>query len=189
MVRAQAQRRLSRQAWAEAALDAIADGGLAAVAVEPLAVRLGTTKGSFYWHYRDREGLLDEALSLWEERHTEAIIAELEQLPDPAERLRRLFHGAFRHPGTGSVDAALAADADHPLVAAAVRRVTERRLRFLTETFSALGAARGRARIQALAAYTAYLGLFQLRRTAPEAVPAGAALDAYLRRLLAMLQR
>jgi Bacterial regulatory proteins, tetR family len=33
-----------------AALAAIAKGGLAAVAVEPLAARLGATKGSFYWH-------------------------------------------------------------------------------------------------------------------------------------------
>ena len=37
--------RLSRDRWIEAALDALADGGLAAVAVEPLAARLGVTEG------------------------------------------------------------------------------------------------------------------------------------------------
>jgi hypothetical protein len=42
-----AKSRLSRERWIEAALDALADGGVAAVAVEPLAARLGVTKGSF----------------------------------------------------------------------------------------------------------------------------------------------
>lgn len=64
----------------------------------------------------------------------------------------------------------------------------ERRLGFLSETLGSLRAARGRAGIHALAAYTADLGLFQLRRTVPKAVPAGAPLDAYVRHLLAMLQ-
>ena len=39
--------RLSAEDWALAALDVIAEQGLAAVAVEPLARRLGVTKGSF----------------------------------------------------------------------------------------------------------------------------------------------
>ncbi|MGH3388225.1 MAG: TetR family transcriptional regulator, partial [Actinomadura sp.] len=46
---AERKTRLSRADWANAALEAIAEGGLAAVAIEPLATRLGTTKGSFYW--------------------------------------------------------------------------------------------------------------------------------------------
>ena len=45
--------------WAEAALDAIAENGIEAVAVEPLARRLGVTKGSFYWHFTHREALQD----------------------------------------------------------------------------------------------------------------------------------
>ena len=43
--------RLSAEDWAQAALDLIAEQGVAAVAVEPLARRLGVTKGSFYWHF------------------------------------------------------------------------------------------------------------------------------------------
>src|SRR5829696_7253917 len=49
---------LSRRAWTHAALEAIAEGGLAAVAVAPLAIRLGATKGSFYWHFASRESLV-----------------------------------------------------------------------------------------------------------------------------------
>ena len=54
--------RLSADDWALAALDVIAEQGLAAVAVEPLARRLGVTKGSFYWHFPSREALLVAAL-------------------------------------------------------------------------------------------------------------------------------
>ena len=49
-----AKPRLGREAWEDAALAALGRGGLASVAVEPLAVALGTTKGSFYWHFADR---------------------------------------------------------------------------------------------------------------------------------------
>ena len=54
--------RLSAEDWAQAALDLIAEQGVGAVAVEPLARRLGVTKGSFYWHFPSRDALLQAAL-------------------------------------------------------------------------------------------------------------------------------
>ncbi|WP_412543871.1 TetR/AcrR family transcriptional regulator [Longispora sp. K20-0274] len=59
------RRRLTAEDWAEAALLAFAEGGLAAVAVEPIATRLGATKGSFYWHFPHRDALVVAALALW----------------------------------------------------------------------------------------------------------------------------
>ena len=78
-----------REDWAAAALAAIADGGLAAVAVEPLAARLGTTKGSFYWHFANRDALLAAALALWEETTTTDVArpGRGPRRPDPAVRL------------------------------------------------------------------------------------------------------
>src|SRR5690606_7033358 len=58
--------RLSAADWAQAALDVIAEQGVSAVAVEPLARRLGVTKGSFYWHFPSRDALLQAALERWE---------------------------------------------------------------------------------------------------------------------------
>ena len=85
---------LSREDWIAAALQALADGGPAAVAVERLAARLQTTKGSFYWHFRDRAELVTEALATWERRATDALIEQMEQIADPVERLRRLMVAA-----------------------------------------------------------------------------------------------
>jgi len=59
--------RLSADDWARAALELIAEQGVAAVAVEPLARRLGVTKGSFYWHFRSRDALLQAAIERWEQ--------------------------------------------------------------------------------------------------------------------------
>ena len=57
--------RLSADDWAEAALDLIAEQGVAAVAVEPLARRLGVTKGSFYWHFADLPTYRSALIEAW----------------------------------------------------------------------------------------------------------------------------
>jgi hypothetical protein len=87
------------------------------------------------------------------------------------------------HPG-GDTNVALLADAANPLVSPALRRVTQRRLDFLTGAFTELGLAPQRARHHALLAYTAYVGYFELRRAAPSATPTGPQAQAYLEYLL-----
>jgi AcrR family transcriptional regulator len=59
--------RLSAEDWEDAALNLIAEQGVGALAVEALARQLGVTKGSFYWHFRTREALLQAALERWEQ--------------------------------------------------------------------------------------------------------------------------
>src|SRR3954447_4559979 len=126
-------KRLSADDWAVAALAALAEGGRAAVAVEPLATRLGTTKGSAYWHFANRDALLAATLERWERDSTEAIIEWLETKPDPVARLRALFGGALRRENDLRLELALLASADLPLVSAAVHRVTERRMSYMAD--------------------------------------------------------
>ncbi|NLB15124.1 MAG: TetR/AcrR family transcriptional regulator, partial [Gammaproteobacteria bacterium] len=83
--------RLSANDWAQAALDLIAEEGVHAVAVEPLARRLGVTKGSFYWHFPSRDALLRAALERWEQVELDEVFARLEAVVDPRERMRELF--------------------------------------------------------------------------------------------------
>src|SRR2546430_1661392 len=90
-----ASRPLSASDWIAAAMDAIIDGGVSAVAIEPLAIRLGATKGSFYHHFPNRDALVVAALEDWERSQTEAVIERLELIPDPAERLRAVLATAF----------------------------------------------------------------------------------------------
>ena len=158
---------LSREDWALAAFLVLAERGPSAVAVEPLAARLGATKGSFYWHFPNRAALVAAALEVWETRGTEDLIAELSALPDPVERLRRVLAVAFGDEEGGRAEAAVLAAADDPVAGPVVRRVTERRLAFLAETFGDLGHADDEAQRRARLTYAAYIGWFTLCRATP----------------------
>ncbi len=177
------RKRLTAQHWVDAAAAALAVGGPAAVAVEPLAARLGATKGSFYWHFANRDALLEAALREWERTDTEDVIAIVEAAPDPATRLRTLLTVALGgHPDRPSdrVELTLLASSDHPLIAPVLARVTARRLEYLEQQFAELGFAPAQARQRGLLAYTAYLGHVQLTRATPDLTPTGAALAAYV---------
>jgi len=160
-------RRLTAEDWARTALAALADDGVAAVAVEPLAARLGTTKGSFYWHFPNRDALVEAALALWEREHTDGPIAEVDAEPDPAQRLRALFASVTEHALHDRTEVHLLAAADHPLVAPAMARVVSRRLVYLAAQFTALGLSEDEARRRSLLAYSAYLGHAQLAAHVP----------------------
>ncbi len=188
MVMATPARRLTRSDWAAAALAAIADSGLSGVAVEPLARRLSTTKGSFYWHFANREALLEAALELWEQQHTEAVIRRVDTEPDPLERLRLLLTTAIALAQEDIIDAAVLASANHPLVSQVLERVTERRIGYLAQLFRQLGFPPAQARDRGLLAYTAYLGQTQLIQAGASAAPArGAVLRRYVDRVLGVL--
>jgi AcrR family transcriptional regulator len=53
--------------WIRAALARLSSEGVDSVRVEVLARDLGVSKGSFYWHFQDREELLAKLLALWDE--------------------------------------------------------------------------------------------------------------------------
>ncbi|MQM25577.1 TetR family transcriptional regulator [Glycomyces sp. NEAU-7082] len=171
MVRA--SNRLTADDWADAALVALEAGGLAAVAVEPLARDLGATKGSFYWHFKNREALIEAAVLRWERRGTEEVIAAIEdaRLDDPVERLRRLFEKVIEHGATHRIETALAASADHPTVAAVLARVGRRRIEYVTALFEAAGFAPAPARHRAVISVSMYYGMTHLAATAAEALP------------------
>ncbi|WP_030807080.1 TetR/AcrR family transcriptional regulator [Streptomyces sp. NRRL S-337] len=183
------RQRLTAQDWADAALAAIGEGGLAAVAVEPLAARLGTTKGSFYWHFANREALVEAALERWEQLGTEAVITEVEAEPDPGERLRRLLLHAANRSAEDPLEVSLLATAAQPRVAAALARVTERRIGYVASLFAELGFPEEEARRRGLLAYTAYLGHTQLAHAVPRSLPDAAAREHYLDDVIDMLVR
>ncbi len=155
--------RLGRDDWAAAALSALTEGGVTAVAVEPIAARLGASKSSFYWLFGNRQDLLDAALQRWERTHTDDVIAQLGAIADPTERMRYLLHHALEAP-SGDLALRLVDQAQEPAVRDAIQRVTQRRLAVLEDGFRALGVPGDRARHLAAASYALYLGNAALRR-------------------------
>lgn len=174
---------LSPEAWVQAAQTLIIREGVSAVAVEPLAQALGVTKGSFYWHFENRDALIRAALEAWEQDQSADVVARYGGIADPRRRLRVLLFAAFEDLENGLFFAALAVSSGDARVAPFLHRATERRLAFGVEAFQALGLSETEARQRALLAYAAYAGYFQLLRTTPEAVAAVTDLSGYVRRL------
>lgn len=59
---------LTRDDWLDAAAGEIASGGFGHLRVLTLSKRLGVTRGSFYWHFRDHEDLVVSFLDRWRDR-------------------------------------------------------------------------------------------------------------------------
>ncbi|HEV7271579.1 MAG TPA: TetR/AcrR family transcriptional regulator [Pseudoxanthomonas sp.] len=154
--------RLSADDWAQAALDLIAEQGVSAVAVEPLARRLGVTKGSFYWHFPSRDALLQAALERWEVGEQENIFGSLEKVADPRERLRALFQLVGHEVKPHIIYSELLKALDHPAVQPVIDRISQRRLDYLVAMFRQAGLQRTDATHRARLAYAAYVGFLQL---------------------------
>ena len=154
--------RLSADDWAQAALDLIAEQGVSAVAVEPLARRLGVTKGSFYWHFPSRDALLQAGLGRWGLGQQENIFRSLEKVADPRERLRALFQLVGHEVKPHIIYSELLKALDHPAVQPVIDRISQRRLDYLVAMFRQAGLQRTDATHRARLAYAAYVGFLQL---------------------------
>ena len=64
--------------WIAAATERAVDRGIDAVRVDVLAKELEVTRGSFYWHFKDREALLVAVLHAWRDGATEQVIERFE---------------------------------------------------------------------------------------------------------------
>jgi AcrR family transcriptional regulator len=151
---------LTRDDWTRTALETLADDGLRAVTVERLAAKLGATRGSFYWHFRDRADLIDAALRQWERANTTDLIPDLEAIDDPAQRLRTLFDTVYERP-VDKIEIRLFSITD-PQVAAATARVARARLEVIRQIFTDLGLDRRQAEARAWLGYAFYVGHHQL---------------------------
>jgi AcrR family transcriptional regulator len=179
--------RLSSEDWALAALDLIAEQGLAAVAVEPLARRLGVTKGSFYWHFPSREALLVAALERWEKTEQETVFGKMEAVSDPRRRLRELFLLVAHEPRTHIIYSELLKALDHPVVKPVLGRISVRRMDYLAASFRQAGMARLDAQNRARLAYAAYVGFLQLALQLGQPRLHREELDAYVSHVAATL--
>ena len=156
--------KLSAADWERAALDLIAELGMQALAIEPLARRMGITKGSFYWHFSSREALLEQALIRWEEHDSRNLNASLGEIDHPRDRLISFFRRIGKEKLTHEVYSELCSAASHPQVEPVLERVAERRMAHLSAAFEEMGMPADKARHQARLTYSVYLGFLQLQK-------------------------
>jgi AcrR family transcriptional regulator len=83
----------TRDDWLDLALRTLAAEGVAHVTVLDLSERLGVSRSSFYWYFRNRDDLLEALLSRWEELNTRSIVTQAET---PAVSISEAVCNVFR---------------------------------------------------------------------------------------------
>lgn len=129
---------LTPEDWLKAGLTSIKKTGPSALRAERLMHEVGTSKGSFYWHFKDVPAYKAQLLAFWEQNVSQSDPA---RHATPMERLFALAtarddpNAAFRN-----ADPAIRAWAreDH-LAQETLARVDQNRLNELTEILAELG--------------------------------------------------
>jgi AcrR family transcriptional regulator len=166
-----ARPQLTREDWARAAIEVMIDGSVEQVRVEGIARELNVSKGSFYWHFRNRDDLLGAVLEIWTEEATLSVDERvLRRAATPAERLLlflRLPLNSKRALNASYLELAILDWARRSRMAEdAVAKVDQLRVDQLARQFAELGFNEEQSQFRAHTAY-AFLRYIAQRRDLP----------------------
>lgn len=150
--------------WIAAAREMLIEGGVAAVQINPLAARLGVTRGGFYWRFRNRRDLLEHLLADWRNSNTRAFLLSLERSGTPQERYRRMVRMFIdERDFSPALDAAVRQwGSVDPEVGEAVQEADNQRIAALTNLFREAGQEAEEAMVRARIVYLHQIGYYAL---------------------------
>ncbi len=136
--------RLTKEDWLRAGFIALTEQGPSSLKAERLARQIGTTKGSFYWHFQDVRHFRQAMLTYWEQRAFADIVTHLETEISIPKRLRHLGQIAANAAWPGydgpPIEPAIRAwSRSDAMVAEAVQRIDTKRLDYLARMLGELG--------------------------------------------------
>jgi AcrR family transcriptional regulator len=178
---------LTPERWIEAAIEVLVDRGIDSVRVDMLAQQLQVTRGSFYWHFRDRDDLLRRVLQAWREQTTVQLTLRLEsEHVDPRKQLRDIISLPIRGRSAqrvARIELAIRAWARRDEMARqAVDEADGARLSYIAQVFSSLGFGLAEARWRAFATYAYVVAESQI--AAPIAQLQRAERDRFIEKML-----
>ena len=157
------ENRLSKLDWFKYGLEALRLYGLRGLNIEPLSKFIGVTKGSFYWHFKDREDFYKGLVQYWEDELTTSVIEQIETLPLEADlRLEALTELIFKQE-VGKYESdirAWAAFDDIP--ARGIKRVDKQRIKHIKSLFEKMGFSKKEAEFRGRIWYLYVVGEFMV---------------------------
>ncbi len=158
--------RLDRDAWIDAARKSLIREGIERVKVERLADDLKVTRGSFYWHFKNREDLLSALLQSWRARNIDPFLKVLDHDGDqPGVQFRKYvnlwFSPKIYDPDYDSAVRDWARSA--PKVKRLVRESDAARMAVLEKIYLAMGFAPTEAEVRARITYYHQVGYYAMR--------------------------
>lgn len=85
--------KVTREDWLTVAMDILVSDGVGEVKVLSISDRLGVSRSSFYWYFKDRQDLLDALLETWARTNTEALVHHAGL---PSDRITQAVTTLFR---------------------------------------------------------------------------------------------
>ena len=153
-----AKKSLDRDVWLKKALDVLFAHGIAQVKIEVLARKLKLTKGSFYWHFENRDDLLRSMVDWWRDNQLRFISGLNHATDDPAGMIKAVIEFT-QHTEDSRHDIAMREFARfNKFAARAVVEVDERRIAYLAELFRAAKFSDAEAVLRARALYFYQVG-------------------------------
>ncbi len=158
------RKQLQRFDWLLKALEIFIEEGIDAVRITRLAEELEVTRGSFYWHFSNREDLIEALFSYWKDHNTRSVV-------DAVKDANTLSNGIFAF-----FETCLNTDLFDPRLALAIREWARRspevreqvdiadntRVQALTEFFQRFDYPMPEAFIRARVLYFAQIGFYAL---------------------------
>ncbi|ELS04651.1 transcriptional regulator [Xenococcus sp. PCC 7305] len=149
---------LTKEDWIDAGWSLMTSKGVEGVKVEVLARQLKVSKGSFYWHFKNRHELLEAILQRWEEQ-TMFLIQESQKTAHPKDRLVKLFSLISQICQEPDPEPAIFLWANRdPQVQKRVRELENKRVDYLSMLFKDYGFDAIAAKNRAEVAYMAMMG-------------------------------
>lgn len=82
---------LGRIDWLQAAVTQFTEKGIGAVKITRLANQLNVTRGSFYWHFKNRQELLQAIVLFWSQKNSQSIMAAVQNVNNLEEGIIALY--------------------------------------------------------------------------------------------------
>lgn len=150
--------RLKKSDWLREGLRALATEGPAALKVAVIAAKLGISRGSFYWHFRDIDDFKRQLLASWRVRTTEQVMRELDARQGAPDRLKDLLRRAMGGRRSRLDQAVRAWAGADDYVARAVAANDASRIAYIASLLVGAGVPPTSALSRAMFIYWAYLG-------------------------------
>jgi len=136
----QKQDRLTREQWLAHSLDILSEGGPGELRIDNITHKMNVTKGSFYWHFKNRADYIESLAKYWDHWSNDAVVKRVSTMKaDPIAKMKILIEMVIGE-NLSAYDAAIQMLVHkEPQIAPIVTKGFMKRLKFLNMLFKQMG--------------------------------------------------
>lgn len=132
--------RLSKDQWLQQAIEILSREGSGKLRIDAICRELGVSKGSFYWHFKDRNDFLHSIVAYWADHYTERVKREVQKHGGSAKERLAVLLGLVVAEDLAGYDPLFDAWANHELeILPHVREVHRTRHDYVRDLFAEMG--------------------------------------------------